>query len=72
MLLTGRTPGPDGTPLTAWDYARFAGLAFQGAGAVSRLLRARKALTGGPQGDLERAIEQALKALEEEWGVDLL
>ena len=49
MLLTGRTPGPDGSLLTAWDYARCAGLAFQGAGAVSRLLRARQALTGGPQ-----------------------
>jgi hypothetical protein len=72
MLLTGRTPGPEGVPLAAWDYARFAGLAFQGAGAVSRLLRARQTLIGGRQGDLDRAIGQALKELGDEWGVELL
>jgi hypothetical protein len=71
MLLTGRTPGPEGTPLTAWDYARFAGLAFQGAGAVSRLLRARQSLTGGLGGALGSALDRALHELGEEWGVDL-
>ena len=71
MLLTGRTPGADGAPLTAWDYARCAGLAFQGAGAVSRLLRARQSLTGGLEGALGSAMGQALKELGEEWGVEL-
>jgi hypothetical protein len=71
MLLTGCTPGPDGIPLTAWDYARFAGLAFQGAGTISRLLRARKILTGDRESALSRAIDQALDELGEEWGVEL-
>lgn len=70
MLLTGVTPRPNPIPLDAQDYARFAGLAFQGASAISRLLRARQAL-GGDTDPMTGALNQALKELGEEWGVDL-
>jgi hypothetical protein len=46
MLLTGQSPGPDPRPLDAADYARISALAFRGAGAISRLLRAHHDLGG--------------------------
>jgi hypothetical protein len=71
MLLTGVTPGPNPKALTAWDYGRYAGLAFQGAGALSRLLRARNELTGGQGGALSRIMDLALDGVGEELGIDL-
>ncbi len=70
MFLTGVTPGPEPFPLDAQDYARFASLAFQGAGTISRLLRARQALSGDTD-PLMGFLTQALEELGEEWGVDL-
>lgn len=61
MLLTSVTVGPKPVPLDAQDYARFSSLAFQGAGTISRLLRARKALSGDTDellGFLTRVAEQ--------------
>lgn len=71
MLLTGHTLGPDPQPLGADAYARFCSLAFQGAGALSRLLRTRRAL--GPTEDEVRwaTLDAALDAIAEEWGMDL-
>lgn len=70
MLLTGATIGPDPRPLTVHEIARYAGLAFQGAGTVSRLLRARRALTG--QNDpLDDLMNQTLDILSEQWGIPL-
>ncbi len=71
MLLTGVTAGPKPTPLDAQDYARFAGLAFQGAGTVSRLLRARQTLSGDTD-PLQGFLHQALKEIGEEWGGELV
>ena len=70
MLLTGTTPGPDPVPLDLQDYARFAGLAFQGANTISRLLRARKDLSSDSD-PLTSALYQALEELGEELGVEL-
>lgn len=71
MLLTGATPGPDPRPLDAHEYARFIGLAFQGVGAISRLLRARQSLGGDDVDGLSAIINEALDELGEEWGCDL-
>jgi hypothetical protein len=71
MLHTGVTPGPDPTPLSAADYARYAGLTFQGASAISRLLRARQTLEGDQGGALSRIVDLALDGLGQELGVDL-
>jgi hypothetical protein len=70
MLVTGQTPGPDPRPLEVQDYARFVGLAFQGAGAISRLLRANHAV-GGQTSDIPHAIESALDELGAQWGIEL-
>jgi hypothetical protein len=48
----------------------YAGLAFQGAGTVSRLLRARHAINPGEDSML-RWLEEVLDQLGEEWGRDL-
>jgi len=69
MLLTGTTPDP--RPLNAQDYARFASLAFRGAGAVSRLLRARQVLSPELSDAFTSAMNQALDELSAEWGVVL-
>lgn len=70
MLVTGETPGDNPRPLDAQDYARYVGLAFQGAGAISRLLRANLAV-GGQSSDIPRAIESALDKLGDQWGIEL-
>jgi hypothetical protein len=70
MLLTGATPGPEPTPLDLQDYARFAGLAFQGANTISRLLRARKDLSWDSD-PLTSAVHQALEEMSEELGMEL-
>jgi hypothetical protein len=71
MLLTGMTAGPNPSPLDAQDYARFASLAFRGAGTVSRLFRARQALGGDKQDAITSAVHQALDELSAEWDVEL-
>ncbi len=71
MLLSGRTPGPDPRPLEAADYARLTNLAFQGAGSISRLLRARQALTPDSEAPFLSVIHDALGELGEEWGIKL-
>jgi hypothetical protein len=71
MLLTGVTPGPNPQLLDAQDYARLASLAFQGAGTVSRLLRARQAISPADADLMHRALEQALDEIGAEWGIDL-
>ena len=70
MLVTGQTPGSDPRPLEALDYARFVGLAFQGAGTISRLLRANHAV-GGQTSEIPRAIAAALDVLGPQWGLEL-
>jgi hypothetical protein len=71
MLVTGQTPGPDPRPLDAHDYARFVGLAFQGAGTISRLLRANHAVGGDQPSEFERVMDAALDQLSTQWGVEL-
>ena len=70
MLVTGETPGDNPRPLDAQDYARYVGLAFQGAGAISRLLRANHAV-GGQSSEIPQAIESALDQLGDQWGIEL-
>jgi hypothetical protein len=70
MLKSGKTPGADPKPLTAEDYGRYIGLIFAGAGAISRLLRARAALPGFTSA-FDRMMEEVLDNLGKEWGVDL-
>jgi hypothetical protein len=69
MLLTGVTPGPNPHPLDAQDYARFVGLAFQGASTISRLLRARHDLPGDEP--MTTFLDQILDDLGSEWGIQL-
>jgi hypothetical protein len=71
MLVTGTTPGPNPQPLTAVDYARFIGLTFHGAGALSRLLRAGRALSPGLSDPLAAALNQALDEIGREQGIEL-
>jgi hypothetical protein len=71
LLVTGQTPGPNPRPLEARDYARFVGLAFQGAGAISRLLCANHAVGGDKPSEFERAMDAALDTLSAQWGVEL-
>ena len=61
----------DGDRLPPDQYARLAGLAFQGTRTVARLLRNRRALSGDATDGLLGAIGQALDELSTEWGVDL-
>ena len=71
MLLTGLTPGPHPHPLDAGDYARFIALAFQGAGAISRLLRVRQQLGGDQSDHILSFFDEALDELSAEWGIEL-
>lgn len=71
MLLTGVTPGPNPRPLDVHDYARFIGLAFQGAGAVSRLLRTRQALGGEQNDEFRKFMDEVLDQASAELGIDL-
>jgi hypothetical protein len=71
MLVTGQTPGPSPRPLEAQDYARFVGLAFQGAGTISRLLRANHAVGGDQPSEFEQVMDAALDQLSTMWGVEL-
>jgi hypothetical protein len=71
MLVTGQTPGPSPRPLEAHDYARFVGLAFQGAGTISRLLRANHAVGGDQPTEFEQIMDAALDQLGAQWGLEL-
>lgn len=71
MLVTGETPGPNPRPLEPQEFARYVGLAFQGAGAISRLLRANYMVGGGQISEIPEAIESALDELSVRWGVEL-
>jgi hypothetical protein len=70
MLVAGQTPGPDPRCLEPQDYVRFVGLAFHGAGTISRLLRANHAV-GGQTSEIPRAIEKALDVLGDQWDLEL-
>jgi hypothetical protein len=71
MLVTGQTAGPNPRPLEALDYARFVGLAFRGAGTISRLLRANHAVGGDQPTEFEQMMDAALDQLGAQWGVEL-
>ena len=77
ILITGHTPGSvcptcgKPQPLDAYLYARFAALAFQGTGTISRLLRAQRALGGDPGDGIPDWMNQALDELSEEWRIQL-
>ena len=71
MLVTGTTPGSNPQPLTAADCARFIGLTFHGAGVLSRLLRASRALSPGLSDPLAAAINEALDEIGREYGIEL-
>jgi hypothetical protein len=60
----------DERSLSATDYTRLAGLVFQGARTVARLLSIRSELHLGPD-VLEAAMHAALDEISEEWGIDL-
>lgn len=53
------------------DYLRAAGLVFQGARTIARLLRDQQALLGGSDNRLQAIFDAALDALSEEWGIEL-
>ena len=52
-------------------FLRSAGLVFQGARTIARLLREQQALTGGPEDCLQAIFDEALDGLSEEWGIEL-
>jgi hypothetical protein len=63
-------PG-DEKGLSASDFARLAGLAFQGTRTVSRLLRDQRTLSGDAADGINEAIGAALDELSVMWGVEL-
>ena len=70
----GDTEGADpaaGEALSLSEFARVAGLAFQGTRTVSRLLRDQRALSGDASEGISGAIAAALDELSTMWGVDL-
>lgn len=68
---TGAEGPLTGDALSAGEFARVAGLAFQGARTVSRLLRDQRALSGDAAEGISGAIAAALDELSTMWGVDL-
>ena len=77
ILLSGHTPGSacavcgEPRPLDAYHYARFSALAFQGAGTIARLLRARQALGGDHDDAIPAWMHQTLDELGADWGIQL-
>jgi hypothetical protein len=71
ILLTGVTPGPNPDPLTARDVARFAALALQAAGTISRLLHTRQTLPGARDAQMITFLDSVLDELGNEWGIEL-
>jgi hypothetical protein len=60
-----------GDLLSQGDFLRAAGLVFQGARTIARLLREQQALTGGADSRLEAIFDAALDGLSEDWGIEL-
>ncbi len=52
-------------------FLRAAGLVFQGARTIARLLRDQQALLGGSTDQMKAVFDTALDALSAEWGVEL-
>ena len=57
--------------LSESDYLRAAGLVFQGARTMARLLRDQQALLGDSTDRLTAIFDAALDGLSEEWGIEL-
>jgi len=57
--------------LSETEYLRAAGLVFQGARTIARLLREQQALSGGSDSRLQAIFDAALDGLSEEWGIEL-
>lgn len=57
--------------LSESDYLRAAGLVFQGARTMARLLRDQQALLGDSTDRLTSIFDAALDGLSEEWGIEL-
>jgi len=57
--------------LSEADYLRAAGLVFQGARTMARLLRDQQALLGDSTDRLTAIFDAALDGLSEEWGIEL-
>jgi hypothetical protein len=71
MLLSGTTLGPVPRRLDTLDLARLGALAFQGTRTIARLLEVQASLGAEGGSDFAIAINNALDALSQEWGVDL-
>ena len=57
--------------LSESDYLRAAGLVFQGARTIARLMRDQQALLGESADRMKAVFDTALDALSAEWGVEL-
>ena len=57
--------------LSETESLRAAGLVFQGAWTIARLLREQQALTGGSDSRFQDIMDAALDGLSEEWGIEL-
>ena len=57
--------------LSETEYLRAAGLVFQGARTIARLLREQQALTSGSDNRFQAIMDAALDGLSEEWGIEL-
>ena len=71
IVLTGATLGPNPQPVTAELYARFIGLTFQGAGVLSRLLRAGAALSAAHPDPWSAEMRKILEEVGSNLGVQL-
>ena len=65
-FLNQRSDSPSDT-----EYLRAAGLVFQGARTIARLLREQQALSGGSDSRFQEIMDAALDGLSEEWGIEL-
>jgi hypothetical protein len=57
--------------LSEAEYLRAAGMVFQGARTIARLLRDQQALSGESASRMEAILDVALDTLSAEWGVEL-
>ena len=71
LLLAAEPADLAAAGLTPYEYARLAGLAFQGARTVARLFRDKVDLASRPGAGLPAFVAQALDELAGEWDVDL-
>jgi len=70
-VLSALTAAKDDGPASRQAYGHLAGLVFEGARTVARLLRDQRAISGDAAGGLSGAIAQALDELSVEWGIEL-